>query len=176
MNGWFWWRKCSGAPFTRCSFVVEAVGREERHFCSYSWIFMTWKCLASDWLTELSVTVIKPIKLPERLREREKERETQREWEWERHTESVRTRETHTESESERKTERDRQRQRQRENHWAPCGFWLIEYRKKSHLGAPRPGHSCDTRPPRLPPCPSRRAPAAVYFSQYLSLFNMRKK
>ena len=34
---------------------------------------MTCKWFASDWLTALSVTVIKPIKLTERLREREKE-------------------------------------------------------------------------------------------------------
>ena len=51
-------------------------------------IVMTCKCLTSDWLTALSITVINPIKLPER-RERE-------------------TRETET-------TDRDRQRQRQRE-------------------------------------------------------------
>ena len=38
-------------------------------------LFMTCKCLASDWLTALSVTVIKPLTENERDRERENESE-----------------------------------------------------------------------------------------------------
>ena len=46
--------------------VVEEVGGEERFWH----LLMTCICLASDWLTALSVTVIKPIQPTERLRER----------------------------------------------------------------------------------------------------------
>ena len=58
VSRFLWKRKCSGAPVSGCSSLEEAVGGEEREvFASYSWIFMTFKWLASDWLTALSVTV-----------------------------------------------------------------------------------------------------------------------
>ena len=71
---------------------------------------MTYKCITSDWLTALSVTAIKPIQLPERLRE--KERDTQREGERERDTESLNERETKRGGVGERNTERGSRRER----------------------------------------------------------------
>ena len=65
---------------------------------------MTCKCLTSDWLTALSITVINPIKLPERRERETRETETQR-----RQTETE-TDETETERERERERERDRPR------------------------------------------------------------------
>jgi hypothetical protein len=63
---------------------------------------MTCKCLTSDWLTALSITVINPIKLPERRERETRETETQR-----RQTETE-TDETETETERERERERER--------------------------------------------------------------------
>ena len=94
---------------------------------------MRCKCLASDWLTTLCVTVIIPIQLTERHREREKERETDRGRRRERQIEGVRERDR--EREYERETERGRRR-----TTGLLVGFWLIEYREGSRLGAPRPG------------------------------------
>ena len=71
--------------------------------------------LASDWLTALSVTVIIPIQLTER------------------HTEKGRTRERQREG------VRERERGRRR-TIGLLVGFWLIECREKSCLGAPCPG------------------------------------
>ena len=68
---------------------------------------MTCKCLTSDWLTALSITVINPIKLPERRERETRETETQR-----RQTETE-TDETETETETE--TEREREREREAE-------------------------------------------------------------
>ena len=63
---------------------------------------MTCKCLTSDWLTALSITVINPIKLPERRERETRETETQR-----------RQTETETETETD-ETERERERERER--------------------------------------------------------------
>ena len=65
-------------------------------------IVMTCKCLTSDWLTALSITVINPIKLPER-RERE-------------------TRGTETQRQT-RQRQRQRQRERERERPRLPSSL-----------------------------------------------------
>ena len=127
---------------------------------------MTCKLLTSNWLTALSITVIKAIQLTER------------------HTEKGRMRARQREGEGDREKERERERER---DHWV---FWLIEYRKKSCLGASRPGDRApilligawwlDTI--RLPVHGSRGAPRQLFESaplepgaqSGLSVFNCR--
>ena len=89
---------------------------------------MTCKCLTSDWLTALSITVINPIKLPERRERETRETETQR-----RQTETE-TDETETETETE--TERERERERERQRPRLPSSL------------------TGTTALPRFPPCP----------------------